>query len=304
MNSFDFEIKKILVPVDFSDISLNALDHAVNLAKLNKASITLIHNTEAMMTNIYPGDYYAPAINNLASYEKEVFDKAKEHLKKLAEKIEKKNKIKTTAVNTSGWIREEILNTAEKIKADIIIMGTHGTKGFREFIIGSNTFRAINEAKIPVLSIHPNAKTISFKNILLPFRDDPHSREKVDYAIKIAEIYGSTIHVLGIDMEKSKSSAKKMELEAAQIKNIVEKHNIKCKIKVQSSDYISDNVLKYAKKVNADLIVIMSDMDRMNISEYLMGPFSQQIVNHSPIPVLSIRPTFNPNTIILHGYGW
>jgi nucleotide-binding universal stress UspA family protein len=304
MKSFNFTIKKILVPIDFSENSMKALDNAIYMAKLSKAGITLIHNTEVVMADPNPGGYFAPSLNNYAAFEKDMFENAKNHLKKLAEKIEKKNKIKVTSITTSGWIREQILNTAEKIKADIIVMGTHGTKGLREFIMGSNAFRIVNEAKCPVLSIHPQTKTPGFKNILLPFRGKRHSREKVDYAIKIAEMYGSTIHVLGIDTENSKSDKKKIELEAEQIKDIIEKHGLKCKIKVESAAFLSEKVLKYSKKIDADLIVIMADLDKMRISEYFMGPFAQQIVNHSPIPVLSIKPTFNPNTVELHGYGW
>ena len=148
-----FNVKKILVPVDFSETSLKALDHAVYMAKASGAVITLIHNTGSMMVNTSPGEYYASSIDRLPDYENEMFERAKTHLQNLAEKIEKKNGIKITAITTSGWVKEEVLATGKKIKADIIVMGTHGTKGFRELIIGSNTFRVINEAKCPVLSI-------------------------------------------------------------------------------------------------------------------------------------------------------
>ncbi len=295
---------KILVPTDFSDTSLQALDHAIYVAKLNKATITLIHVFESAFPHLKSLQYPDSVYTNLATYEKEILKQGKDRLNKLVEKIRKKNSITINAVMSTGWIKEDIIQTSEKIKADIIIMGTHGVKGVRELIIGSNTFRVVNEAKCPVLSIRDNGRKPGIKNIVLPFRDKPHSREKVDYAIRMGEIFGATIHVLGIDTDEDKEHYKKIELEAKQIKGIVEKHGLTCNIKVKSSSYLSDKVLKYASKKNADLIVIMSDLDRMNISEFFMGPFSQQIVNHSPIPVLSIRPTFNPNTIDLHGYGW
>jgi nucleotide-binding universal stress UspA family protein len=183
-------------------------------------------------------------------------------------------------------------------------MGTHGVKGFREFITGSNTFRIVNEAECPVLSFRKDVTQLGFKNILIPFRDHPHSREKVDYAIRMAEIYGAKITVLGVDTDDDSAQFKKIVLEAEQIKSIVEKHGLECSVKVKSSPYLIDKVLKYAQKKNADLIVIMADIDRMRISELFMGPFGQQMVNHSPIPILSIRPTFNPDTVDLHGYGW
>lgn len=304
MSTFSFEVKNILVPVDFSATSLVALDYAVYMAKLNKATVTLVHTVESLYGNTLPENYYVNAVNNAAVYEKELFQKAKEHLETLATKTEKKSKVKIAAVVGTGWVKEHIIETAKKIKADIIVMGTHGVRGFREFIIGSNTFRVINEAQCPVLSVQKPVKTPTFKNILMAFRDKPHSREKVNYAIKMAEIYKAKINVLGIDTEETKPHFRKIELEADQIKRIIEKKGIKCEVKVKSSGYISDKVLRYATKVKADLIVIMADMDKMNISEYFMGPFSQQIVNHSTKPILSIRPAYNPNAIYLHGYGW
>lgn len=299
-----FNLKKILVPVDFSETSMKALDHAVYAAKLNSADITLINVVESTYSYAPSTDYTALAFNNIASYEKSVIKQSKEHLLKLAATIRKKEGININSIVSTGWVKEEIINTAESIKADIIIMGTHGVKGFREFLTGSNTFRVVNEAKCPVLSVQKNASVMGFKNILMPFRDKPHSREKVDYAIKMAEIFGAKIHVLGIDTDEDKDQVKKITLEAEQIKRIIEKHGLICSVKVKSTAYLAEKVLKYAAKKNIDMIVIMSDLDKMRISEFVMGPFAQQMVNHSPIPVLSIRPSFNPDLIDLHGYGW
>jgi nucleotide-binding universal stress UspA family protein len=299
-----FNIKQILVPVDFSETSMKALDHAVYVAKLNSADITIINVVESTYSYAPSTDYTALAFNNLASYEKAVVKQSKEHILKLAAKIRKKESININTIVSTGWVKEEILTNAESIKADIIIMGTHGVKGFREFITGSNTFRVVNEAKCPVLSIQKSAVNPGFKNILLPFRDKPHSREKVDYTIRMAEIYKAKILVLGIDIDEDKAQVKKLTLEAEQIKRIVEKHGIECSIKIKSSPYLADKILKYAEKKSIDLIVIMSDLDWTAISEFFMGPYAQQMINHSTIPILSIRPTFNPDMVDLHPYGF
>jgi nucleotide-binding universal stress UspA family protein len=299
-----FNIKKILVPIDFSETSLKALDHAVLIAKQNTADITLINVVESTYSYAPSTDYTALTFTNLASYEKSVVKQSKEHMLKITQRIKKKDGVNIMGIVSNGWVKEEILDTAENIKADLIVMGTHGVKGFREFITGSNTFRVVNEAKCPVLSIQKKAEPTGYKKILLPFRDKPHSREKVDYAIKMAELFGAKIMVLGVDTDDDEAQFRKIELEAAQIKRIVEKHGLECSVKVKSSPYLADKILKYAKKKRADMVVIMSDLDRVQISEFFMGPFAQQMVNHSPIPVLSIRPAFNPDMIDLHGYGW
>jgi nucleotide-binding universal stress UspA family protein len=274
------------------------------VAKLNKADLTILNIVESTFSYAPSTDYTALAFTNLASYEKSLIKHSKEHLLKLAQKLKKKEGINVNTIVNTGWVKEEILETAKSTRADIIIMGTHGVKGFREFITGSNTFRIVNEAHCPVLSFRKDNDKLGFKNILIPFRDRPHSREKVDYAIRMAEIYGAKITVLGIDTDDDSATFKKLVLEAEQIKSIVEKHGLECSIKVKSSPYLVEKVLKYANKKNVDLIVIMADIDRMRVSELFMGPFAQQMVNHSPIPILSIRPTFNPDTVDLHGYGW
>jgi nucleotide-binding universal stress UspA family protein len=302
MNTFKFNIKKILVPIDFSYSSIKALDHAIYMAKINKAEIVLVHIFEGGLSVSGPENLVAD-VNNSVALESTFINKYKADLDKLAERVRKKS-LKVSVITQSGSAHKEIVKVAKTIKADIIVMGTHGISGIREFIIGSNAVRVISEAHCPVLSVQEHIKKSEFKNILLPFRAKAHSREKIDYAIKIAKQYGSTIHVLGIDTEENTFYYNLILLEAQQIKKIIEKQNLACKVEVISSGYLSKLILNYAQKKKADLIVVMSDMDKANISEYVMGPVAQQIINHSHIPVLSIRPAFNPNTIALHGYGW
>jgi nucleotide-binding universal stress UspA family protein len=304
MNTFNFHIKQILVPTDFSETANLALEHAIYMAKLYKAYIVLTHNTGSNIEEVTPESHYASSISNLKQHEKEIYAAADAHLHKLAKKIQVENHIEVAAITTSGWIDSQILKTANSVNSDIIVMGTHGARGMRELLIGSTAFRVVNDARCPVLTVRNHTQAPGFKNILLPFSDQPHSREKVNYALKFAEMYGSTIHVLGVDMEESPAHLHKIELEAKQIKQIIEKHGVPCSIQVQSSGYVGDNILEYAEKVHADLIIVMSNVDKNSISEYLMGPFSQQVVNHSPIPVLSIHPSFNTDTVNLRGYGW
>src|SRR5207249_2642011 len=124
----------------------------------------------------------------------------------------------------SGKVHSEIVKAADEIKADIIVMGTHGVSGFREFIMGSNTFRVVHDAHCPVLSIQKHTKSVGFENILIPFRDKPHSREKVNYAIQLAKMYGAVLNVYGVNTENEDAYLRKLELEAEQIKRIAEEN--------------------------------------------------------------------------------
>ncbi len=295
-----FNIKNILVPIDFSLTSLKALEQAICMAKKNQAEITLLHVADYFMPH---SSVYYFAIPRSAEYEEAIQKECEDQLSRLAEKMALRDSVTIHAVTVTGKIKEQILAMTEKIKADIIIMGTHGVSGVREFLTGSNAIRVISEAPCPVLSVQQSSKP-GFKKILVPFRNIPHSREKVDYAIEMAEMYGASVYVLGIDAEQSEETFNKLTLQADQIKKIVEGHHLSCETKVVGGAFLSEEILNYAKDIQADVVLVMSDLDKMSLSDFIMGPFAQQVVNHSHIPVLSIHPTFNNKTVNLGGFGW
>ena len=290
------KIKKILIPIDFSYTSLKALDHAVTMAKLTKAEIILLH----VMENQYASaDPFFVANVGIISFEKKLTKISYESLNKLAAKITKKGIENVKVLSVNGRTHSEIIKMSNKYKVDIIIMGTHGVSGFREFVMGSNTFRVVSDALCPVLSVQRKSNAKGFKNILVPFCDRPHSREKVMHAIQMAELFQSKIYVLGIDEEKTTAHKKKIMLEANQIKGIVERHNLVCEIEVVSEAYDAKTVLGYANKINSDLIFVMGDIVKHDITEYFTGSFSQQLINHSAIPILSVHSKVNPKMIEL-----
>jgi nucleotide-binding universal stress UspA family protein len=294
-----FEIKKILVPTDFSDPSLRALDQAINLAKTTKAEITLVHIVEDILSIASP-DYFS--IPTSMEYEKEIKDTSKKHLANLVKEKNEGGKITMNAVTLSGRTHTEIVRLGKEMGTDIIVMGTHGVSGFREFFVGSNTYRVVGDAECPVLSIQGKNTGMNFKKIMVPFNDQPHSREKVNYAIKMATLYKAELYILGIDIENDTDTHKKIELEAKQIKSIAEKQGLNCSVSVFSEGYFADLIIKHAQDANADLIVEMSGMERLSIADYFREPLAERLVNHSPIPVLSVKPRFNTDTVDLRFY--
>lgn len=289
-----FNIQKILVPVDFSGTSEKVLNHVALMAQKTGAKVYLLYVKEGPLGKSGP-DYFGLSINHPEKFDTEIEKWATNNLGAIEKQLQRKGVTAIECLTDNGAPYKKILDAAKKIKPDIIVMGTHGVSGFREFVVGSNTFRIVSETQCPVLSIQKSIKNPGFKRILIPFRDKPHSREKIDYALALAKLYGATIDILGISFDPAASAMKKIDLEAKQIKSIAEKQGVKANMEVIKSNYVSKRILDYAKEKKDDLIVVMSDLDRMSISEYVIGPVIQQIVNHSHIPVLSIHPTYNPN---------
>ena len=306
MNSLNF--KNILVPVDFSETSMCAVEHASFLARRTKGKITFIHVLEKHQT---PSLKFAFTMYNFPEYEEKIekleqrqaeFEERQEtlvrnELSKLEQRMIDRGIPNVTSLIKKGDVHKKICSAAKKLDTDVIVMGTHGASGFREFMVGSNTYKVVRDAVCPVISVRKESGNPGFRNIFLPFVDKPHMREHVDYAISLAKIYDATLHILGIDTEKEESHLKKIKLEAAQIKKIAEKRGIHCTSEVFPVSYANDVIVNHAKDKKADLIVLMADLDKMNVMQYFTGPVVQQIVNHSAIPVLSIPLTYNPDAM-------
>jgi len=297
-------IKKILIPVDFSGTGIKVLEQAALMAKKTNAEIILLTVVTGPFGNAGPDDIRISVYNN-KKYEGLIAVEAEKQMNLLKENLLKEGIRKVTyLIKKAGTPYKEIVSVASKAKVDIILMGTHGVSGFREFVLGSNTFKVVSQAKCAVLSIQKQTKKAGFKSILLPFRDKPHSRENVDYAIRIAKIYGATLHILGISYDPTTVVANKIQLEVEQIKHILENEGVKYSTETVHGNYVAKYIFSQAEKVNADLIVVMADIDKMAISEFIAGPVIQQIVNHSKIPILSIHPIINPETTDNYGTDW
>ena len=280
-----FDIKKILIPIDFSDTSMLAIEHAGFTAQLFKAELVLLHVIEKHWEQF---SIVAPELR--ITTPSELTNTIEKKLGEVASDILKKYGVKSTHVTANGNIFNEILAVSKEHNVDLVVMGTHGTSGVVEFFIGSNTFKMVTQSECPIISVQAHAKKLGFTNILLPIDDSAHSRQKVNHAIVIAKHFASKIHILGLADSDDETDRKKFEIKLDQIEEYIKKCDLPYSRKTVDGKNQSKTTYDYAKSVEADLIVIMTDQDEA-ITGRLMGTYAQQIINHSKIPVLSIQPT-------------
>jgi nucleotide-binding universal stress UspA family protein len=280
----DFHVNRILIPTDFSETGLLAIEHGTFMAKLFRAELHLLHVLEV---NEYSFDIPEPILrfSNLEA----VQGIAAKKMEETAEGIYKESGIKPVALCTTGKIAREVVDYADENKIDLIIMGTHGASGFEEYFIGSNAHKIVNQANCPVISVQTHAKKLGFTNIVLPIDDAIHSRQKVDYAIELAKKYTAKIHILGLLETTEDNEEGKFNIKIDAVEDAIKKAGLPLSRKIIKGDHLAAEALKYSQEINADLIVIMTDHESKLTGMY-MGPFAKQIVNHSRIPVMSIRP--------------
>lgn len=273
-------MKKIVVALDFSSGSLHALKYAISIANVTKSDILMIWVDKTAS----PESVYASSVE---SYRGEVIKRFRDLIDeyqpmftggKLEYKLRK------------GKIYAEIVNTAKSKKADIIISGSHGVSGFEEYWIGSNANRMVGHAYCPVITVRNgfDIKERGIKKIVVPIDQSNHTLIKVPFTAKFARLFGAEVHMPVIFSTNLKTINKRVENFADKARKYFGNENVNIveeRIQTQNS---TKSAIDYAKNIDADLISIMTEQDERKDSG-LLGPCAQQIVNHSPIPVLSVH---------------
>lgn len=149
-----FNVKNILLPTDFSKISLAAAEYAAVLADQYKAKIHLLHVLEKTPPILAIRSLDLSREKIIHSIEKD----AKDHLKECVEKVKKIKDVEIHPVIKKGVDYEEIIKYAEDKKIDVIVIATHGRTGILHTLLGSVAEKVIRYAKTPVLVITPTSK--------------------------------------------------------------------------------------------------------------------------------------------------
>jgi|SRR6185312_7490835 len=280
-------IKRILIPTDFSETAELAVAHGAYMANLFNAKIFLLHTLQ------YP--VYAP-FSEEPSYMGQLVpvqleeEQIEHQLSQAADEIVKKYKVELSSLTIMGRPAMGITEAVKENNIDIIIMGTHGTSGFDEFFIGSNTNRVVTTADCPVISVQKFAQKVGFRNIILPIDNELHSRQKVNNAIELANAYKSTVHILGLlKHDEDELDEKKLALKLDTVKNVLEKARVPFSSTLRRGENTAVEAMKYSDEMKGDLILVMRGHES-TMGRAFLGPFAEQLVNHSKIPVMSIKP--------------
>ncbi|GDX47680.1 universal stress protein UspA [Bacteroidota bacterium] len=278
-------IKRILVPTDFSEISLNALDYAATIAAKDDAEIILLHVYETPDQS----SKIKLAIDLNEIMEKGINDKINEL------KVSNRSLLsaRVTIKVLNGKIHSEIQKLADDMKVDLIVMGTHGSSGISDIskmILGSNAYRVVNSCSCPVLTIRNKNTNIRFKDIILPIDSSKESKMKLDMAISWAKAFDATIHLLAVTafFEELYTEFKDLKKTISAIETRLQKAGINYTLKSHRHQRISESVLEYADKMKADLVFIVTGNESA-IAETIIRSAARTIVTESKCPVMSIN---------------
>lgn len=154
-------IKKIILATDFSDMSKDAGSHALLLARTSKAELKVLHIFDTSAWSIPAHDYLAA--DAIIEGLEEAIQRGKDSLKKLAESFD----LKVETIFREGDPVHEIIRIAEEENADLIVLGTHGYKGWKRFTMGSVAELVVRNAPCAVLTVRPKEKYLNERSLTI-----------------------------------------------------------------------------------------------------------------------------------------
>lgn len=272
-------MKKILVPIDFSEESQNALDLAVQLARKASAQIELLHVFD---------DTLGQSFNTTGEMElvSSSFDNA--YFIKLVEKV--KRDIKALIQNDAnmdvdiienlkiGSIFQHIVDIVDRKKIDLIVMGSKGASGIKELLVGSNTEKVIRYAKCPVLVVKEKTNLASIKKLL--FASDLVTEQKglIDELKNIIKLLDLELTIVKINTHHRWLSNDEL---LHQLEEFTTKYDLECEhLEIFEDSYIEDGVIRFAEKENVDIIA-MGTHGRTGVAHMIAGSVAENLANHA-----------------------
>jgi nucleotide-binding universal stress UspA family protein len=271
-------MKRIIVPVDFSQESLKGLELAILYANKFNSDLQMV-----FVQSSKPGKFHIELKNQ--------YDYALEEFETIVRKYKARlhQDCDFSYIIKSGKVHEEVAHQAEAFDDSMIICSTNGESGFSEYIIGSNAYRIVQETDRPVITVTSDKYIGEVKKIVMPLDITKETREKVPFVARIAKAFDSEVHIIKVTGSMNEGVHNKLKMYASQVKKFFDEQGVKYQSSLLIGDNISDTTIEYAKTIDADLIAIMTEQTT-TISNFLLGSFAYQMLNTSPIPVLSITP--------------
>jgi len=284
-------ISHILCPVDFSEISELTLQETGKLAEKLSAKLTLLH-----VVSVIPASYGALyGIDFQAVDTVELTNSAAKALEEFRLKYVPES-VKCRVVSVTGNVSSEINTEVKQSEVDLIVMATSGAHGVEEYLIGSNAAKVSRSATCPVLTASHPEKLSNISKVLIPL-DISLGIKEIRHLIesfKGLENFSAELLVISEpgyrdphpDATRLFMESQIKALHATGIETVTWKE-------IFSKD-VAETICTHAEKENFGMIM-MKSLGRSTFGKFLLGSTTEAVVNHSSIPVLTLKTSAREN---------
>jgi nucleotide-binding universal stress UspA family protein len=273
-------MKRILVPVDFSQYSVEALKVAAQIARKNKYEIILLHLLELphQASDAFGNGNSIPEI---ILFKNKAINKLEELMDAdFLEGIEISEAIEFKKVDLG------IIDASLKNDVDLIVMGSHGTSGFNEILVGSNTEKIVRYSNIPVLVIKKGLKEFRAHNFVFASDFSKETRKPFRKMLEFAKIFNSKLFLV---MICSPASFKTTYTAEKIMEDFIAHFDIEnYSSHIYNDTNIENGIVNFANSVDADLIG-MCTHGRTGLVHFYNGSISEDLVNHAIKPIITFK---------------
>ncbi|MEO6818883.1 MAG: universal stress protein [Ginsengibacter sp.] len=269
-------MKKILVPVDFSDASNNASYYAASLANIYRCEMILIHAyiNPAGIDEMPSGFVFQPG--------KELWDIKKDIMHEYVEALRKKYTIRIRGVVREGTATPAILDFAKDENADLIVMGMKG-KGESNSLFGSNTTSVMGKSSVPVLILPENVQFRNIEVITLATNFEAETNYS-DYSLlrNIAQKNEAFIQILNVRKMDSELSGSEI---TGKINTASAFEDLNCGFYTIKDDEVDDGIEDFLEDHPSDLLVMIGR--KRNLFQRIFGiSHTKKMSYETEIPLL------------------
>lgn len=274
------EASNILVPTDFSTEAECAIVHACTIAAKTGDEVKLLHvlNKESLAE-------LRKNKQDIGSLQRKLDSQCTYYAEKFS--------VKTSSILQEGSIFDVIGEVGEKEKSQLIVMGTHGVKGMQH-ITGAFALKVIDGATVPVVVVQRRMPTrAGYLKIVSPIDFSIETKQKTLQTMSVAKMFDAEVH-LYTQAGNDDDVANRVKLNTQFVKRHLEEQDISVTVAHQpkSADFSKD-FIAYAKEIDADLIVILTTVEK-GIKDIVLGTDEQKVINNTEeIPVMVVNPLHN-----------
>ena len=281
-------MKNIVVGIDFSQNSENALRHAVALALKTNAKIHIVWVKT-------PGASNKLGIMDEKSLVKTAQDRLQELLA-VSRAEAPKNEIQTVILEGKAYA--EITQYAANLDDTILVVGSHGVSGFEEMFIGSNTMKIVGLTTVPVLIIGNHIKiNRDLTHILVPIDTSFETLQKMKTSIAFAKYFSAKLLLLGICAPCTAETKHVINIQLNHAVGMCGEAGVRYSAStIDIHGQVSKSVIEWGKQEDVNLMVIMRE-EEDDITSFWLGSNTRQLMNYAPMPLLVI-PNVNHSGII------
>lgn len=272
-------MKRILVPCDFSVAAQNAYTFALDIAKKVNSEVFVLKVIDL------PFMYESPLAGSTLAFDpqlllKDLEDDAIARFKRM--KVSHSFQHDVSFNVTQGAVTPAILKSIKDHNIDLVVMGTQGTSGLSEVLIGSNTEKIVRTSPVPVLAVRKAVNLASIHNLVFPTGmeiDQPHVIQKLK---ELQAFFKAQVHVL---MVNTPHNLKRTSDQRALMEDHARRLGLEnSTINIRESFYEQEGILDFVKEIGADMIA-MGTHGRRGLAHLFHGSIAEDVVNHVEVPI-------------------